>query len=154
MSLTTDCEMLTPQALFGYVKYNEEAKRVVNTAHQLVCNQNFESFVPSDDPDAENRLCVGCLVGVSNTRNFCGSECPGLGITERVRTLSIKMGLCYLLPMSNLMRQAQSRMSLVGFETIVKYLYDDHFGTDLSTAWTKISKVLVFRNNQLVVKIV
>jgi hypothetical protein len=40
-------------------------------------------------------------------------------------------------------------MSPVGFETIVKYLYDDHLGTDLSTAWPKISALCVFRNPKL-----
>lgn len=133
---------LYPRNLFADGQFNEEAIRIANDAHQRVCRQN--------DLLANERLrCCSCNAEVPDQRrNFCGPQCPGLGLTAQIKTLSIELGLSYLVPMSSLMRHHVTRMTPVGFETILKYLYDDHFGTDLSTAWPKISKLLVFRNNQ------
>ena len=128
-------------------EYNKEAQQLVATAHQVVWNQNYESFVPSD---AEQHLCIGCLVPIPiyQSSNFCGPNCSGLGLGARIKSLSVNMGLSYLFPMSSLVKQ--SRTTPFAFQTIMMFLYDNHFGvSDVLTMWDKISADFVYRNPKL-----
>lgn len=131
--------------------YNKEAERVVIAAQEVICNQNFNSMVLGLEYQTEDfRLCAGCMVPIPNHQSsiFCGPNCSGIGLGSRIKSLSVNMGLSYLFPMSSLMKQA--RMTPFAFQSILMFLYDNHFGVrDVLTMWDKISADFVYRNPKL-----
>ena len=135
--------------------YNEEAEHVIRAAQEVICNRNFNSvlFGLEDQPEEDDEqflLCAGCMVAIptDQSSNFCGPNCSGLGLGARIKSLSVNMGLSYLVPMSSLVKQA--RMTPFAFQTIIMYLYDNHFGvSDVLTMWDKISADFVYRNPKL-----
>ena len=131
--------------------YNEEAEDVIIAAQQVICDQNFKLMLLglADQPE-DFLLCAGCMVPIptDQSSHFCGPNCSGLGLGVRIKSLSINMGLSYLVPMSSLVKQA--RMTPFAFQTIMMYMYDNHFGvSDVLTIWNKISADFVYRNPKL-----
>ena len=131
--------------------YNEEAEHVVIAAQQVICSQNFNSMILGlEDQTEDFLLCAGCMVPIptDQSSHFCGPNCSGLGLGARIKSLSVNMGLSYLFPMSSLVKQA--RMTPFAFQTIMMFLYDNHFGvSDVLTMWDKISADFVYRNPKL-----
>ena len=132
--------------------YNEEAEHVIIAAQQVICDRNFKLMLlgledQTEADDEQFLLCAGCMVPIptDQSSHFCGPNCSGLGLTARIKSLSVNMGLSYLVPMSSLVKQA--RVTPFAFQTIMMYLYDNHFGVgDVLTKWDKISAVFVYRN--------
>ena len=132
--------------------YNEEAEHVTIANQQVICNRNFNSMMlgledQTEADDEQFLLCAGCMVAIPTDHSsyFCGPNCSGLGLHARMKSLSVNMGLSYLVPMSSLVKQAH--MTPFAFQTIMMYLYDNHFGVgDVLTKWDKISAVFVYRN--------
>lgn len=131
--------------------YNEEAAHVIIAAQEVVCNRNFNSVLfGREDHEADDEQflqCLGCMVAIPTDQSsrFCGPNCSGLGLGSRIKSLSINMGLSYLFPMSSLVKQA--RVTPFAFQTIMMYLYDNHFGVgDVLTKWDKIAADFVYRN--------
>ena len=132
--------------------YNEEAEHVIRAAQEVICNRNFNSVLfgredQTEADDAQFLLCAGCKVAIPTDQSsrFCGPNCSGLGLGTRIKSLSVNMGLSYLVPMSSLVKQA--RMTPFAFQTIMVYLYDNHFGVvDVLTLWDKIAANFVYRN--------
>jgi hypothetical protein len=150
-------EMLA-RNLFAMDYYNEDAEKIVVAEYQLIRAQNLALLPPLAEEDNEdlelvaqhvilNDCCVGCAAYINMFvfgSKFCGPNCPGLGMTRRIKTLSINMGLSYLFPMSSLVKQA--RMTSTGLQIIMMFLYDHHFGVDhLRTMWPKIETEFVYR---------
>ena len=131
--------------------YNEEAEHVVIAAQQVICSQNFNAIILGLEDQTEPFLiCAGCMIPIptDQSSHFCGPNCSGLGLRARSKTLSIHMGLSYLVPMSSLVKQ--SRTTPFAFQTIMMFLYDNHFGvSDVLTMWDKISADFVCRNPKL-----
>ena len=134
--------------------YNEEAAEIVIAAQEVICDRNFNlALFGREDHEADDepfQVCVGCMVAIPTDQSsrFCGPNCSGLGVRARIKSLSVNMGLSYLVPMSSLVKQA--RVTPFAFQTIVMYLYDHHFGVrDVLTMWDKISADFVYRNPKL-----
>jgi hypothetical protein len=134
--------------------YNKEAERVIIAAQQVICSQNYEMLLELEEQheadDEPVRLCSGCMVLIPNHQSsiFCGPNCSGIGLGSRIKSLSVNMGLSYLFPMSSLVKQA--RVTPFAFQTIMMFLYDNHFGfRDMLTMWDKISADFVYRNPKL-----
>ena len=126
--------------------YNEEAGQVIIAAQQVICVRNFKLLGLADQTE-DVLLCSGCMVAIptDQSSHFCGPNCFGLGLTARIKSLSVNMGLSYLVPMSSLVKQA--RVTPFAFQTIMMYLYDNHFGVgDVLTMWDKIAANFVYRN--------
>ena len=131
--------------------YNKEAEHVIIAAQQVICTQNFNSMVlVLEDQTEDFKLCAGCMVPIPSDQSshFCGANCSGIGLGSRIKSLSVNMGLSYLFPMSSLVKQA--RVTPFAFQTIMMFLYDNHFGVrDVLTMWDKISADFVYRNPKL-----
>ena len=134
--------------------YNKEAEHVIIAAQQVICTRNYEMLLELEDQteadDEQIRLCAGCVVAIPShqSSHFCGPNCSGIGLGPRIKSLSVNMGLSYLFPMSSLVKQA--RVTPFAFQTIIMFLYDNHFGfCDVLTMWDKISADFVYRNPKL-----
>ena len=146
---------LSPAAQEVVCNYNEEAAHVLIAAQEVICNRNFDSvlFGREDQTEADDEQflqCLGCMVAIPTDQSsrFCGPNCSGLGLGSRIKSLSINMGLSYLVSMSSLVKQ--SRLTPFGFRFIMMFLYDNHFGVnDLRTIWPKIEAEFVYRNPKL-----
>ena len=130
-------------------EFNSHAVNTVMIEHAIICKRNSESWPTLDDDEAV-WTCGGCsLLLPENSRSiYCGPNCPSLGMALRIRTLSINMGLSYLFPMASLVKQY--RITPTGFQGIMVFLYDNHFGVDdLREIWPKIEADFVYRNPKL-----
>jgi len=129
--------------------FNSDAVNTVMIEHAIICRRNVESW-PNLNDGEELQACGGCsiLLPQEHRSIYCGSNCPSLGTSLKIRTLSINMGLSYLFPMASLVKQY--RLTPIGFEGIIVFLYDNHFGVDdLRKIWPKIEADFVYRNPKL-----
>jgi len=130
-----------------FITFNEEAIDAVRNEYTVICRRNKEAWPTTHEDDDETHACCGCSVILPEQHRgrFCGPQCASLGMTHKIRSLSIHMGLSYLFPMSSLVKQ--SRMTSVGLWIIMMFLYDHHFGVnDMRTIWYKIEAEFVYRN--------
>lgn len=136
-----------PKILFTY-DYNEEAVNTVRIQHAVICRKNMATW-PEVDGEEDIMACGGCSIALPAQHRglFCGSHCPVLGMNAKIKSLSIDMGLSYLFPMASLVKQ--SRITPVGFKSILMFLYDRHFGDDVQEIWPNIEADFVYRNRKL-----
>ena len=141
--------MLTSN-LYATNSFNEAAANTVRMEHASLCRRNMELWPTLNEDDEETLACCGCSVMLPEEHRgrFCGPNCPTLGMTHRIKSLSINMGLSYLFPMSSLVKQ--SRLTSFGLRFIMMFLYDNYFGVDdVRTIWPKVEAEFVYRNPKL-----
>ena len=122
--------------------YNKDAAKFVDNEHGQLCRQNYNASITKQD------LCIGCNTTLPQSKwKFCSTDCPKLKVSAKKEAKSREMGNNFLLPLSSSVRDR--RLSQVGFEKIVGFLYDNHLGGDLATVWRKVFAVFVFRNHSM-----
>jgi len=136
------------RVLFKY-DFNEEAVNTIRIQHSAICRRNMETW-PAMDTEEEIMACCGCSMALPAQHRgfFCGPNCPSMGLNNKIKSLSINMGLSYLFPMASLVKQ--SRITPTGFQSILMFLYDRHFGVDnVQKIWPNIEADFIYRNPQL-----